>query len=469
MTSRGRSPRSAPPATRSQNPAPKSAPPKTAYTVTEANSTTAATVLIALAPRRSCSLGPYGDVRLTEALATLPGPAAHAAQDQDRGDPESDVQEHDRHEGDPDAGVGRRGVLHLHLLVDDPGLASDLTDRPARLEGDHGQDSGDRGGTQEPLAPREVSPEDPGGPVPQGQQEQQGPEPDHQVPREVRDVHGAGGRPVLDRHRVQALDDGGRARTRIGQDRGETRDGDAPAHRPVGVEVTQQGLRHVAAGLGHQLDGGELRRLVGVDPAGEAVADTHLDRRGDRGDGEPDDEPQPVVAVPAAAQHAGRVDRRDQEAPDEVGRDHHVSGHQRHRPVEDDAHRVDVHDRAGGVQCHALGGVHPGVRRDDRHAAEDPGEHDGYPGPEVHPRAEPAPAEDVDGDEDRLGEEEDSLEREGDAERRAPLAHEPWPQQPELEGQHGPGHRSHRERHRHVPRPALRQEQPSGSPRLRPR
>ena len=30
ITSRGRSPRSAPPATRSQNPAPKSAPPKTA-------------------------------------------------------------------------------------------------------------------------------------------------------------------------------------------------------------------------------------------------------------------------------------------------------------------------------------------------------------------------------------------------------------------------------------------------------
>ncbi len=46
ITSRGRSPRSAPPATRSQNPAPKSAPPKIAYIVTAMNRTIAAVVLI---------------------------------------------------------------------------------------------------------------------------------------------------------------------------------------------------------------------------------------------------------------------------------------------------------------------------------------------------------------------------------------------------------------------------------------
>ena len=45
ITSRGRSPRVAPPATRSQNPAPKSAPPKTAYITTARSSSTATVVL----------------------------------------------------------------------------------------------------------------------------------------------------------------------------------------------------------------------------------------------------------------------------------------------------------------------------------------------------------------------------------------------------------------------------------------
>src|SRR5687767_5550128 len=45
MTARGRAPRSAPPAVRSQNPAPKSAPPNTAYATTASTSTTATVVL----------------------------------------------------------------------------------------------------------------------------------------------------------------------------------------------------------------------------------------------------------------------------------------------------------------------------------------------------------------------------------------------------------------------------------------
>ena len=81
----------------------------------------------------------------------------------------------------------------------------------------------------------------------------------------------------------------------------------------------------------------------------------------------------------------------------------------------------------------------------------------GNTGPEVRPRPQPTPAEDVDRNEDRLGEEEQTLEREGHTEGRAPLAHEPRPQQPELEAQHGAGHRAHRERHGHVLRPALGQ------------
>ena len=74
MTSRGRSPRLVPPATRSQKPAPKSAPPKTAYMVIAANRMTAAVVLIGAAPSRSSvaldgSLGPYGTSASSKPLA----------------------------------------------------------------------------------------------------------------------------------------------------------------------------------------------------------------------------------------------------------------------------------------------------------------------------------------------------------------------------------------------------------------
>ena len=83
----------------------------------------------------------------------------------------------------------------------------------------------------------------------------------------------------------------------------------------------------------------------------------------------------------------------------------------------------------------------------------------GNAGPEVRPRLQPAPPEDVDRDEDRLGEEEQALECERHPERLAPLAHEARPQQAELEAQHGARHRAHRERHRHVLRPPLGQQQ----------
>jgi hypothetical protein len=47
-TARGRAPRAAPPAVRSQNPAPKSAPPKTEYAITPKNSTAATASLMPL-------------------------------------------------------------------------------------------------------------------------------------------------------------------------------------------------------------------------------------------------------------------------------------------------------------------------------------------------------------------------------------------------------------------------------------
>ena len=86
----------------------------------------------------------------------------------------------------------------------------------------------------------------------------------------------------------------------------------------------------------------------------------------------------------------------------------------------------------------------------------------GTPVQKCGPRLQPPPAEDVDGDEDRLGEEEQALEGERDAERLAPLAHEPRPQQPELEAQHRAGDGADGERDRHVLRPPLGQLQGVG-------
>ena len=107
--------------------------------------------------------------------------------------------------------------------------------------------------------------------------------------------------------------------------------------------------------VGHHLDRGELGGLVVEDPAGQSVADAHLNRCRDRRDGESDDESEPVVAVGAPAQHPDRVDGGDHEAADQVGRDDHVGSHQRHRVVEDHPHRVDVGHLAGRVEGDALG------------------------------------------------------------------------------------------------------------------
>ena len=75
---------------------------------------------------------------------------------------------------------------------------------------------------------------------------------------------------------------------------------------------------------------------------------------------------------------------------------------------------------------------------------------------------QPPPAVDVDRDEDRLGEEEDALEGERHAEGLAPLAHEPRPQQAELEREHRAGDGADGERDRHVLRPPLRELQRVG-------
>ncbi len=285
---------------------------------------------------RSGYLGGGGVGRIVVGEAAGPAePPAHSAQHQDRGDAQREVEHDDRDERDPDPGVGGGRVLDLHDPVDDPRLAADLGHDPAGLHADHGQDT--RGGCrpQEPSAGRHPAPERPAGAVPHRQQEQQCPQAHHDVPGEMDDVDLTHGRSFVRGHRVQPLHDRRPARARVGQPRGQPRDGDAATDRAVVVEPAQQGFGDVAARGGHQLDRGELDRLVVVHPAGQRVSHTHLDRCRDRRDTERDDEPQPVVAVRASPQHARGVHRGDEEATDEIGGDDHVRRLQRHRVVED--------------------------------------------------------------------------------------------------------------------------------------
>ena len=185
--------------------------------------------------------------------------------------------------------------------------------------------------------------------------------------------------------------------------------------------------------------------------------DEELDRRSDRRQGERDHQTEPVVAVTAATEHPHRIYGGDQKAGDDVGRQKHVEELVAGRRVEEHLEGPDVGDVAGGVQVESLGLVHPGVHGDHGEGAADPGDHDGNGGEHVRSGREPVPAVDIDGDEDRLEEEEDSLDREADSESVTEPAREPRPEQAELEGEDGARHRADGEEDRDSLRPVARQ------------
>ncbi len=173
--------------------------------------------------------------------------------------------------------------------------------------------------------------------------------------------------------------------------------------------------------------------------------------------GERDHQAEPVVAVTAATEHPHRVHGGDQKAGDDVGRQEHVEELVAGRRVEEHLEGPDVGDVAGRVEVESLGLVHPGVHGDHGEGATDPGDHDRHRGEHVRSGREPVPAVDVDGDEDRLEEEEDPLDREADSEGVTEAAREPRPQQAELEGEDGAGHRADGEEDRDSLRPVARQ------------
>ena len=95
-------------------------------------------------------------------------------------------------------------------------------------------------------------------------------------------------------------------------------------------------------GLDGELHRRQLRRLVGGEAHAGDVTDDRLDERGDRGERERHDEPEPVSVVAAAAQHPDGVHGGGQEPGDDVRRDEHVEELRPQRTVEDRRQRVDV-------------------------------------------------------------------------------------------------------------------------------
>jgi hypothetical protein len=99
--------------------------------------------------------------------------------------------------------------------------------------------------------------------------------------------------------------------------------------------MPQQRLRHVAAGRRHQLDSGELDRLIVVHPPCQAITDSDLNRCCHRPNRERDHKTEIVVTVPPAAQHPRGINRRDQKPAHQIGRNHHVGRLPGHGVVED--------------------------------------------------------------------------------------------------------------------------------------
>ena len=346
ISSRGRRPRSPPPASRLQRPAPKSAPPKTAYIVAPIHEDDGDGVRAAhREPLRGDSRGrrpcPGRTARRRRPAVLAPPAPRHRPQRDDQRRAERGVERHDRGERDPDAACVRDRVRRAHDVVDDPRLAPDLGHDPAALQRDHRGHAGDarpRGGTSatagSPLAP----PAD--------------------AEPERRDRSAAcRSRPSCRRHQCSIVLAGGRSSGGtesspvtcvlvLQPTRNESKPGiPIPPLTPLDVQLPKMySVTSVEVCL-DALHRRELDRLVLGDRARGRVADRELDRRGDARDRQRDQQPEPMDAVTPAAQHPDGVDRGDEEPGDQVRREDHVRNLVGHRRVEDHLQRLDRRDR----------------------------------------------------------------------------------------------------------------------------
>ncbi len=241
-------------------------------------------------------------------------------------------------------GVAGGGVLDLHQVVDDPRLAADLADHPAGLHRDRPTATpapdGDAAGTacSSACRRRKIQRQ----PVPRRTSRNSSvPRPTMTSQARCTVLTCAERRPLVRRARCRGP--GRRCSCpSLGSDSHDASPGIGmpPLTRAVGVEVAEQGLGHVARrSVGTSSMAANFTGwLLYTQRASESPTPIWIGH-GDGGHGERDDEPEAVIAVPAAAQHPDRVDRGDQEAADDVRGDHHVGGHQRHRVVEDHRQR----------------------------------------------------------------------------------------------------------------------------------
>src|SRR3954447_11353182 len=345
------------------------------------------------------------------------------------------------------ARVGDR-LRRAHDLVDDPGLAAHLGRDPAADQRDEGERTGDHHRPEEPRRFGEPAPPPPADEEPQPEQREPRADARHRLEGDPHDVDR---RPVARRNRLQALDR--RVRVVPGEQREHPRDVHAVLDVAVGVVAAERERRALRRAL-QALHRGELGGLAIGHLAPRPIANEHLDGRGQRGEGERDDQRRAVVVGAPALEPARGVDARDQEAGDEVAGEVHVDQLVPHVGVEQCLPRPRV-DHAPADEREALRRVHPAVDRDHVERAREPAEHHGDAGPEVRAPREAVPAVDVDGDEDRLDEERDALQREADPEDLAETRHELRPQQPELEAEDRARDHAHREDDQRHLRPAL--------------
>jgi hypothetical protein len=121
-----------------------------------------------------------------------------------------------------------------------------------------------------------------------------------------------------------------------------------------------------------------------------------------------------VVTPAAATQPAPGVRGRDDEAGDHEAAQVHVDQLVPEKRVAKQRREgVDV-DHPAAPQRNADGMVHPAVDGDDEQRAGKARDDHGNAGQQVRTRREPIPAVDVDGNEDRLDEEGETLGEEGD-------------------------------------------------------
>ena len=213
--------------------------------------------------------------------------------------------------------------------------------------------------------------------------------------------------------------------------------------------------RRTSLGFAQSFERRELGGLVLGDLSRDPVADDDLGRRGQRSRRERHRERSGHVATPAAAQPCPRISAGDQEPDNHVSREVHVDelGPQIRVPKQ---RRYRLHvDRVAALKPEPGRVLHPRVHRQDHERAGNPREGYRNAAQEMQSRGESVPSVDVDGDEDRLDEEGDPLEREPQAKHIPERRHEAGPQEPHFEAENGSGHDPDGKQGEHRLRPTL--------------